>query len=448
MPYPVIPETVTVHLGAPSANAENVTVPFTQYIKNVASSEIYPTWPESAIRANVLAQISYTLNRIYTEYYRTRGYNFDITSSTQYDHAFVRDREIYENISRIVDDIFNNYIVREGQVVPLFAQFCDGVRTQCDGLSQWGSVDLAKRGYTPLQILRYYYGDNIGLIENAPVGRNEETYPGVPLRRGSAGEDVRIIKRQLNRIGRNYPAIPQVDAANEIFDAETEAAVRSFQQIFNLSVDGVVGKSTWYKIKQLYNGVKQLSELSGEGLTFSDVERKYPKVLRLGDVGGGVRIIQYYLAFIGYFNPTLPPIPITGTFDEATRDAVFAFQKNYGLKVDGIVGRNTWNRLQQVYNETVSGLPADYQRYLGEAYPGRFLALGDSGPSVTLLQQNLQNIAKADPSVPSVAVTGKFDAATQDAVRAVQRQLGLEQNGAVGPVTWSEIVTRGSGYSF
>ncbi|MCQ2450313.1 MAG: peptidoglycan-binding protein, partial [Clostridia bacterium] len=281
----------------------------------------------------------------------------------------------------------------------------------------------------------------------APVGRNEETYPGVPLRRGSAGEDVRIIKRQLNRIGQNYPAIPKINNQTEIFDAETEAAVRMFQQIFNLSADGIVGKSTWYKIKQLYNGVKNLSELSGEGLTLSEIERKYPKVLRLGDVGGGVRVLQYYLAFIGYFNPALPPIPITGTFDEATRDAVFAFQKNYGLKVDGLVGRNTWNRLQQVYNETVSGLPADYQRYLGEAYPGRFLTLGDSGPSVKLLQQNLQNIAKADPSVPSVTASGKFDAVTQEAVRAVQRQLGLEPNGAVGPVTWSEIVTRGSGYA-
>lgn len=169
---PVVPETITVHLGPPGSSARNVEVPFAAYIKNVASHEIYPTWPENAIRANILAQISYALNRVYTEYYRTRGYDYDITSTTQYDQAYVDGGDVFENISQIVDDSFNNYIVRQGSVEPLFAQFCDGVRTQCGGLSQWGSVDLARDGMNPYEILQYYYGGNISIVFNAPVGGN------------------------------------------------------------------------------------------------------------------------------------------------------------------------------------------------------------------------------------------------------------------------------------
>lgn len=215
--------------------------------------------------------------------------------------AFVPDRGIFENISQIVDDIFNDYIVRQGRVEPLFAQFCDGVRTKCGGLSQWGSVDLAEEGMTPYEILQYYYGGDIGLVTNAPVGGNVPSYPGRPLRRGSVGENVRTIERQLNRIGRNYPAIPAITQLDGVFGPETESAVRTFQQIFSLDADGVVGKATWYKIKEIYNGVKKLSELTSEGLTISETERQYESALRPGDSGVGVRTVRYYLAFLGYF---------------------------------------------------------------------------------------------------------------------------------------------------
>ncbi|MBQ5649615.1 MAG: spore cortex-lytic protein, partial [Clostridia bacterium] len=181
-----VPETITVHLGRPTANAQNVTVPFADYIKNVASSEIYPTWPENAIRANVLAQISYALNRVYTEYYRSRGYEFDITNSTAFDQSYVPNRDIFENVSRIVDDVFNDYIVRQGQVQPLFAQYCDGREVSCSGLSQWGTVTLANNGLSPYEILQSYYGNDINIIFDAPIGNAEESYPGIPLRLGSA----------------------------------------------------------------------------------------------------------------------------------------------------------------------------------------------------------------------------------------------------------------------
>ncbi|MBQ2061386.1 MAG: peptidoglycan-binding protein [Oscillospiraceae bacterium] len=446
MASPIIPQTITVHLGAPDQLAENVTVPFADYIKNVASSEIYPTWPESAIRANVLAQISFALNRVFTEHYPSRGYDFDITNTTRFDQAYTRDGEVFENIGRIVDEIFNNYVVRQGRVEPLFAQFCDGVQTQCQGLSQWGTVYLANQGLTPYQILQYYYGPNIGIVENAPVGTNVPSYPGIPLQRGSFGEEVRQLQIELNRIGKNFPAIPRIPAVTGVFDVPTEQAVIKFQDVFNLYVDGIVGKATWYKIKEVFNGVKRLSELSSEGLTFSEAQQVYPSVLRRGDTGIAVRIVQYYLAFLGYFYPDLPPIAIDGIFGQETYDAVLTFQNKYGLDVDGIVGRNTWNEIQRVYRAAVADLPPDYQTYIGEAYPGRFLVLGDVNAAVSRLQSNLRRIAAVDPAVPDVAVTGEFDAATAAAVKVIQRQLGLDPTGAVGPILWSEISTRGRGY--
>mgnify|MGYP004621881227 FL=1 len=446
MPFPVVPEHITVHLGPPDQAAENVTVPFTAYIKNVASSEIYPTWPESALRANILAQISVALNRVYTEYYRGRGYDFDITSSTRYDQAYVPGRSTFENIDRLVDDSFNDYIVRQGNVEPLYARFCDGVRTQCPGLSQWGSVDLAEQGLTPYEILQRYFGDNINIVFNAPVGDGTPSYPGRPLTRGSVGEDVRIIQRQLERIRRNYPAIPRITEISNVFFPETEDAGRAFQRIFNLAQDGIVGKATWYKIKMIYNGVKSLSEITSEGLTISEAQRVYPEALRLGDTGLNVETVRFYLAFLGYFLPQVPPIPITDTFDEAMLDAVYAFQSAYGLTVDGVVGRNTWNALQNVYEQTLYTLPADYQEFAREVYPGRFLVLGDTGPEVTLLQTRLNQMAARDSTIPAVTVDGVYGQETARAVRAVQRSLGYSATGAVGPVLWSYIITQGQGY--
>ena len=441
---PIIPQTITVHLGRPNTPAPDVTVPFTDYIKNVASNEIYPTWPESAIRANILAQISFALNRVYTEYYRSRGYDFDITDNTSIDQQFVYGGEVYDNISRIVDEIFNNYIVRTGSVEPLFAQFCDGYTTFCSGLSQWGTVTLANQGYTPYEILRYYYGDNISLVFDAPVGGNTESYPGVALRRGSFGDNVLTIKRELNRIAKNYPAIPRVNENSGVYDLETEEAVKEFQRIFNLEPDGVVGKATWYKIKQIFAGVKRLSEITSEGLELSEVEKRYTRELQIGDSGVDVEALQYYLAFLGYFFPELPPIPITGFFGTFTRDAVFTFQNNYGLPVTGVVDANVFNEIVRAYRSAVSDLPPSYQTAIGEPYPGRFIIEGDRGESVRIIQRYLNVVAQGNPSIPTVAVDGIFGPRTRAAVTAFQRSLGFEQNGAVGPAEWAELVIRGN----
>lgn len=443
MALPTIPEFITVHLGSPDdRSAPNVTVPFIDYIKNVASSEIYPTWPESALRANMYAQISFALNRVFSEWYPSRGYDFDITSTTQFDQKFINGRDIYESVSRIADEIFNDYIVREGNVQPLFARYCNGTTTLCDGLSQWGSVSLAEEGLAPYEILRYYYGDDINLVFNAPTERNLPSYPGFPLRLGSFGEDTRTIQRQLNRIGRNYPAVSPTLDTDGLFNVQTEEAVRNFQRIFNLTSDGVVGKATWYKIKSIYNAVKGIAELQSEGLTPNEVDRIFPEVLSEGSRGEGVRTVQYFLSVIAYFNSEIPTPPYDGDFGPATRRAVEAFQRSEGLTPDGVVGRETWNALIRRYDELFATLPGLVGEENAEtAYPGRFLSEGQEGEDVRRLQGFINRAADRYGYIPRVAEDGVYGAGTAAAVRAIQQNSGITPNGVTGPVTWERIVT-------
>lgn len=440
--YPVIPETITVHLGVPGSNAKNVTVPFADYIKNVASSEIYPTWPENALRANIYAIISYALNRVYTEYYRTRGYDFDITNTTQYDQSFVENREIFENIGYIVDEIFNDYIVRQGSIEPLFAAFCNGTTSTCNGLSQWGTVSLAESGRTPFSILQNYYGTDIGIVNDAPVAFTEESYPGVPLKLGDSGNNVQIIQTELNRIARNYPAIPKIAEVNGIFGVDTEEAVRKFQEIFNITVNGQVDKATWYKIKQYYNGVKSLSDLVSEGVSTAEATVPFETQVSEGDNGIPVTTIQYYLSIIAYFNGALEPVPRTAYYGGETVAAVERFQKFYGLPVTGIVDNDTWNTISRIYTETVASLPEGYQGTNAKLYPGYFLTEGMRNESVRDLQSYLTLISQTIPEIPQVSVTGYFGEQTENAVREFQRLFSLPVSGAVGPATWSAIANQ------
>lgn len=346
---PSIPQYITVHLGSPDSNAQNVTVSFPQYIKNVASSEIYPTWNDSAIYANIYAQISYALNRVYTNFYPSRGYDFDITSSTAYDQKFIQGRTIFENISRIVDQIFTDYIRRIGRIEPLAAKYCNGTTVTCEGLSQWGSEYLARQGYNSMGILQYYYGDDIELVEDTPITDIRSLYPGYPLRRGDAGDPVTVIQRELNTIGRNYPAIPRVDV-DGIFGESTERAVRTFQQIFGLTPDGIVGQATWNRLVMLYTGILRLAELDSVGVTIFGSSLEYPEALRLGDENDYVATLQYFLSVISEFYDTVPSVPITGYFGELTQQAVIAFQRTVGIVADGVVGRRTWDELYRAYD--------------------------------------------------------------------------------------------------
>ena len=355
--FPYIPETITVHLGAPDSPAENITVPFTEYVKNVASNEIYPTWNDSALRANILAIISYALNRVYTEYYRSRGYDFDITNSTALDQSFVPGRSYFENISRIVDELFDTYIRRQGFIEPLAAKFCNGTTSTCDGLSQWGSEELAQQGLNSFEILQYYYGDNIELVTNAPISNITQSYPGTPLQFGSTGPFVTSIQSALNRIGQNYPAIPKISPVDGIYGENTQAAVRAFQQIFSLSPDGIVGPATWYQIVRIYVAVLRLAELQSQGQQQYFIGA-YPEDLSLGDTGPQIELLQFLLSVLREFFPNLPTIDRTGTFDTQTRDAVRAFQSLFSLPATGAVDAATWDTLYTQYTnveETVFG---------------------------------------------------------------------------------------------
>ncbi len=436
-----VPQNITVHLGAPSdTSASNVTVPFPQYIKNVASSEIFPTWPESAIRANIYTQITYALNRIFTEHYPAQGYDFDITNSTQYDQSYVHGRDIFENISQIVDEIFNNYIVRQGNLEPIFARYCNGTTSTCPGgLSQWGTVDLANQGYGPYEILTHYFGEDINIVTDAPVADVPESYPGTPLRLGSTGEDVNRIQIYLNRISRNYPAIPKIAYPDGVFDLGTEEAVKEFQRIFNLTPDGIVGKATWYKIFSMFTTVKRLSELDSEGVTLESVSRQFKTEIKEGDRGEDVRLIQFYLNMIAEFNDFIPTVPIDGIFGPQTRNAVIAFQQSEGIPQTGVIDRQTWDALYSRYVSTVAGLPPDYRGGGAAVYPGDILRRGMSGNNVRLIQTYLARIAEYDSNIPKIQVTGYFGPETENAVLAFQRQYGLPPRGIVGLNTWNAI---------
>ncbi len=370
---PYVPQNITVHLGSPSSNAPNVTVPFIDYVKNVASSEIYPTWDESALTANILAIISFALNRVYTEFYRSQGYDFDITSSTAIDQKFINGRNYFDSVSRIVNTLFNDYIRRQGFVEPLAAKFCNGTTVTCEGLSQWGSQGLAQQGFNAVQILRNYYGNNIEIVNDAPLRGYTPSYPGSPLQRGSRGPNVVRAQVMLNRIGRNYPAIPRISAVDGIFGPQTENAVRSFQRIFNLTPDGIIGKATWYRLVRLYVGVNDLAELESQGQTFYAVNWQAPQTLQMGSTGQKVRQLQFMLRVVAEYVDNIPSISEDGIFGEATRNAVLAFQRFAGLTPDGIVGPATWSAL---YDRAAS--IASATRSIVGQYPGTPLRLGDS----------------------------------------------------------------------
>ena len=390
---PYVPQRITVHLGTPSSNAANVTVSFSDYVKNVASSEIYPTWDESALRANILAIVSFALNRVYTEFYRSRGYDFDITNSTAYDQAFVNGRSYFENISRLVDELFNDYLRRPGFVEPLAAKFCNGTTVTCEGLSQWGSQYLAQDGYNSQQILRNYYGD-VETVLNAPVRGISQSYPGTPLSRGSSGPNVVVIQVALNRISQNYPAIPKVPAVDGIFGGRTEASVVAFQRIFGLTPDGIVGPATWYELVRLYTAVTQLAELRSQGQQFYSINWSPPNGLSVGDTGEKVRLLQYMLSVLSSYTPGIPPLRIDGIYGQATRAAVLAAQRRFGLPETGTVGAQTWSAIYDQYSgiETISlrseenfpntnGNRNSYARTTTMTqFPGRNLSSGSRDP--------------------------------------------------------------------
>ncbi len=432
----IIPTYITVHLGRPDSNAENITVPFLYYLKNVASSEIYPTWPVEALKANIWAQTSLALNRIYTEWYPSQGYDFDITNSTAFDQAFVKDRNIFDSISEIVNETFNEYIQKSNYQEPYYAEYCDGKIASCPGMKQWGTLSLANQGYSALEILRYYYGNDIRIRESNNIEDAQASYPGI-LRIGSSGQEVFEMQEFLNAIAVNYPIIPVIFPVNGVFEENTEAAVRAFQRQFNLNVDGVVGKATWYKISYIYAAVRKLAELGSIGRIEDLYSGQYPGTpLRQGDRGVEVQLLQFYLSSISVFYPQIPNVTIDGIFGQNLLKAVLNFQQNFGLIDDGIVGRSTWEKIYAVY-ETLSDKIVPEENI--PAYPGRTFQQGSSGEEVLRIQRALNTISTQYPGIPMLVEDGFFGSATTTAVRAFQRQFSLTVDGIVGELTWNKI---------
>lgn len=441
MPYtPRIPKNITIHLGSPSSDAMNVTESFPDYIKNVASSEIFPTWPREALIANILAQISVAMNRVFTAFYRNSGYNFDITNSPAYDQTYIYQRDIYENISEIVDEIFNSYIRREGFIEPLFAVFCDGVEVNCDGLKQWGSVELANQGLSYEQILKRYYGNDIVIVTDVPIDDIPSTAPPVPLQEGDTGRDIELLQRQLNRISVNFPGIPKIYPADGFFDASTTDAVKTFQDVFSLEADGIVGKATWNRIQLVYNSVKNLYYLNSEGLTIDDLATKFENDLTLGDSGEGVLSIQYYLSYIALFVPSVTSANMDGSFGENTKDSVISFQKTYSLEPTGTVDRATWDKIENVYLSFVNNTDFTYKKGALYPFPGRILRKGIEGSDVKILQEYLNYLADYYPSIPKVTADGIFGAKTAEQVSAFKTVFNLPgTKDRVNAPTWNAI---------
>ncbi|HAQ96746.1 MAG TPA: peptidoglycan-binding protein [Faecalibacterium sp.] len=431
----IIPKNITVHLGKPAASARNVTVSFRDYIANVASSEVYPTWPEQALRANIHCQISLALNRIYTEWYPSKGYTFNITNSTSYDQYYVHGRTVFDVMVRITDDIFNTYLRKRGTVNPYYSEYCDGKSVTCPGLKQWGTVTLANQGRTALQILRYYYGSDIEIVRTNNIQSIPQSYPGSPIRQGDSGTAVFTLQRQLNRITKDYPFLGKL-TVDGVFGSRMAATVRAFQKQFNLTADGMVGRQTWYKISYIYVSVKDLAELTSEGEVSSGTLSDGTwggTVLRTGSTGSAVEQLQFWLNTLAQYESSIPSLTVDGVYGTGTANAVRAFQRKYGLTVDGVVGRATWTEVYDQFRSIQSdnGTP--------NAYPGTALREGASGQNVRLVQFWLKIARTVYPSLSNVTVDGRFGSATAAAVRRFQTYFGLTSDGVVGRTTWNKL---------
>ena len=387
------------------------------------------------MRANIHCQISLALNRIYTEWYPSRGYSFNITNSTSYDQYYVHGRTVFDVMVRLTDDIFNTYLRKTGTVNPYYSEYCDGKSVTCPGLKQWGTVTLAKQGKTPLQILKYYYGSNIEIVRTNNIQAIPQSYPGSPLRQGDSGTAVFTLQRQLNRIAKDYPFFGKL-TVDGVFGPRMASTVKTFQRQFNLSADGVVGRQTWYKISYIYVSVKDLAELTSEGETSSGTLSDGSwggTALRTGSTGSAVEQVQFWLNTLAQYESALPSLAVDGRYGAATASAVRAFQRRYGLTVDGVVGRETWNAIYNEFRSIQSdnGTP--------NAYPGTALREGASGQNVRLVQFWLKIAHTVYSRLNDLTVDGRFGAATTAAVKRFQTYFGLTSDGVVGRTTWNKL---------
>lgn len=397
------------------------------------------SWPEEALRANIIAQVSLALNRIWTEWYPSRGYSFNITGSPGYDQAYVNGRTVFAVMERLTAELFNTFVQRSGDAEPYFTEYCDGKTVTCPGMKQWGTVDRAREGMNALQILRYYYGNRVQLVTTDNIAAIPSSYPGSPLRRGSTGTNVRILQKQLSRIARDYPSFGK-PAVTGTFDEATENSVKKFQKQFSLTADGVVGRATWNKVSFIYVSVKDLAELTSEGETAEGTQSTggWPgTVLRRGSTGSSVEQVQFWLSDLAQFDSSLVRVTVDGSYGAATERAVRAFQQKQSLTADGVVGRLTFQSLYDAAQALEASGPV--VRTVSLPAPAATLRPGATGAAVLRLNRLLLFLSQWIPEINFTASDtpdNTFDLELETAVRSAQRYFGLTETGAVTAADW------------
>lgn len=446
---PYVPEFITIHLGAPGSDAFNTAITFPDYIKIVAACEIYPTWPDSAIRTILYLQISHALHRCITGWYRNMGYDFDITWSPVYDQTFIPGHCTFKTINRIVDEVFNSCLCLKGTREPFSFQQCDN---NMKLPSHWTVVALAESGMSCEEILQNILGSDVTILSDIPV-QIPLRFAFKPLNPGDTGKNVRMLQIQLNRISRNYPSIPKINPADGRFGKHTQNALRVFRKNFcqsptkstddsnSTNADDTLDLAAYYRLAFLYQAAKRLTELHSLELSVHDLPHGYPGVLRIGDSGIGVRLLQVYLTAAGIFHLFCLPIRLTDSFDKPMETAVIAFQKACRLEPDGIVGEMTWLQLERMYNGIKSCCPLEGGIPLRSAHT---LRQGSIGEDVRRAQQYLSSIAFTYTSLVKPPVNGLYGAKMVGAVRAFQKEFDHTVTGVIDDKTWN---TMGSLYS-
>ncbi len=431
-----IPELITVHLGEYDDSSKDVTIPFPDYIMNVASSSLNPNWPESLLTANIYQIISDTLSRIGEGRYREMGHDFDITENEFPPYRYVDGHVIYNNIRTLAGDLYNNYLIRGDSREPLSEEGMG------EKINSPESFALAEEDKNHLDILRAVYDDDtIDIVHNAPAEKENQNPPVFPIAFDDSGNNVRNIQIQLNRVSTHYPTIPKIILSDGIFSYDTQAAVEEFQRIFGLEVTGIVDQATWYTLLRVYSAINKLNTLYSEGIMHDMNTRQFPGVLSPGDSGDSIHVLQHFINYLSQYYRTIPPVESNGIFDALTLAAVVDMQRTLGLSPTGFVDAETWDIMFDAYLGITQMIPPKYTDGSSLPFDGTDLRLGSEGERVRLLQEYLSYISSIYPEIPGVQITGYFGIRLQEAVVSVQRLLGIPYTGVVDERTWNAIAS-------
>ncbi len=439
----IIPENITVHTGPPDAPAPNVTLQFTDYIKKAVSGAVNPLWQEATLRAIICAQQTFALNRLNTSYYRGRGYDFDITGDGEYDQDFFPDHCVFANINRFTDEAYRVYITRQSGTEPLLTPYkLESTATEPEVLSAENAVRLAEEGLSALEILRKTFGDDIELTQGGDADGCSYDQPHRILTLGQTGREVSDIQRRLNLISTSFPNIPKINPADGMYGPGTEAAVKEFQNTFNLPADGSVGISTCRRIRLVYNTVRRLLRLNTENMLIPASCGAKGACLTEGDKGDNVRLIQYILNYIAQYVNTVKSTPIDGVYGRSTTESVVDFQRTFGLPLTGDVDKETYDMMYDVYYGITDTRRREIYTGASAPFPGETLRFGMQNEEVRRLQEYLNCASELySDNLGRVTVTGVYGVETRNAVKALQRLHRLPQTGATSREDWEMIMS-------